>query len=66
MNNKRPYTKPSSKVLDFHTKYDSMVQGDPRGSFVVKEFEEDDPVVIGGDDDGGNAKYGKSLWDVNF
>lgn len=53
-------------MLDFHTKYDSMVQGDPRGSFVVKEFEEDDPVVIGGDDDGGNAKYGKSLWDVNF
>ena len=67
MQGKRTYHKPFSKVLEFHTKYDSMVQGDPRGSYEVNEFEENDPIVIGGDDDDGNAaKYNKSLWDVNF
>lgn len=67
MHKGRLYIKPFSKVLEFHTKYDSMVQGDPRGSYVVNEFEEDNPIVIGGDDDDDNAvKYGKSLWDVNF
>lgn len=66
MDKKRPYQKPLSKVLELHTKYDSLVQGDPRGSYVVNEFDENDPIIIGGDDDDNGAKHSKSLWDANF
>ena len=63
---KRKYQKPFSKVLQFHTMYDSMVQGEPQGSYTVHDLIEDDPITIGGDDDDNPAKYGKTLWDVNF
>lgn len=56
---KKTYLIPHSKVLDFRTYHETMVQGDPRGSYVVNELVPEEPTIIGEDD----APIKKSLWD---
>ena len=62
---KKTYLKPHSKVLEFRTYDETMVErpGDPLGSYKVNELEPNEPITIGGDEDAKAAPFMKNLWD---